>query len=77
MVIFVYTGLICCILWVLFQRRNRLLRRMFAKHEFGLKEKIEEHSIQMIVREHHLNNYNFLKYNLSEALIAQNDVILS
>jgi 16S rRNA A1518/A1519 N6-dimethyltransferase RsmA/KsgA/DIM1 with predicted DNA glycosylase/AP lyase activity len=76
MIIFGFTGWVCCFLWVLFQRRNRMLRRIFNEHEIRLKEKMEEHSIQMIVRDHHLTKYHFLKYNLSEALIAQNDVCL-
>jgi hypothetical protein len=39
-----------------------------------LKNDISKHYNEIIFRQHHLDSYNFLKYNLSQALVVQKDI---
>lgn len=52
-------------------KKNRKLKQKHERKLLQLKKKYEIHSNQLGLREQHLNRYDFLKYNLSEALVVQ------
>lgn len=41
----------------------------------ALKKEFNKHQQQILFREKHLKNYNFLKYNLSQSLRAQKNIL--
>ena len=50
--------------------------RKFSGVEANLSSKIVLQSQQISIRNMGLNNYNFLKHNLMESLVVQEDIIL-
>lgn len=58
-----------------YKTKNALAAQHFSKTS-NLKSAIATHQKQIACRNSNLNNYDFLKYNLNEALVIQADIKL-
>ena len=57
-----------------FYFENKKIRLGYLKKEIGYIEAFDLHKKQILFRKNGLNTYDFMKYNLSEALIIQSEV---
>ena len=69
--IFLVTGIL-----LLFYFRNKKYKSVQKQYVMQLIHKIEENQHQINIRKRNLAAYNFLKYNLSEALFIQESIEL-
>jgi uncharacterized protein YneF (UPF0154 family) len=58
-------------LFLYFFLNRKAIDNSHQKNLFGLKEQIEVHRNQIGIRSTALDRYDFLKYNLDEALLVQ------
>lgn len=58
-------------LWWFFRIKNRKITRDFTEAALAMEISLQKHTKQIEVREQGLNRYDFMKYNLNEALIIQ------
>ncbi len=72
--IIVFFGLFLLSLRFYFYSENRKLKRQHFQQELDLTKQISLCKEQIFRREGGLHNYDFLKYNLSEALIIQSEI---
>lgn len=72
--IFVFVLIVCTFLWVIFKRSKRHASREFSLKVRELKLEIVLNDQQIGRRIKYLDRYDFLKYNLSEALRVQIEV---
>ena len=72
--IIIFFGLILLSLRFYFYSENRKLKRLHFQNELDLIRQISLCKEQIFRREGALHNYDFLKYNLSEALIIQSEI---
>ena len=59
---------------IYFYAENKKLRLGYLRKETGFIEAFDVHNKQIQLRNKGLNTYDFLNYNLSEALIIQPDI---
>jgi hypothetical protein len=57
-----------------FYFKNKSIRLAHLQKERGYIEAFNSHSRQIIFRKNGFNKYDFIKYNLSEALIIQPEI---
>lgn len=62
---------ICILLILIYVRIHRKELLLFLLRMKELTSLIEQHKSQLRIRDTYLNHYNFLKYNLKEALKVQ------
>ncbi len=67
-------ALVCPVVVSLFRRNNRELQSDFSKKMACLEDRIQLNEGQITIRDKGLNRYDFLKYNLGEALIVQPEI---
>ena len=63
-------------LWLLFRNKNQKIRGVYAEKISHLYNQLEAHNAQINIRSIGLNRYDFLKYNLLEALVVQSEIKL-
>lgn len=71
------TAFICIVLALVFYLNNRKQLRTNLTDVSTLERDIKLHRRQLELRAKGLDNYDFLKYNLNEALIVQMEIILT
>ena len=67
---------ICVLMWVLFRIKNKKMSLLFSKKIYTIYAELDTHSTQMDKRSLALNSYDFLKYNLGEVLLIQQQIKL-
>ena len=61
-------------MWLYFFLKNKQVNQLHEQHLLILGEEIVTNKLQILIRKKGLDRYNFLKYNLSEALIIQPEI---
>ena len=69
--ILIFVMVTLLVLVAVFWLQNKLLKKKYDLQNKELRYKFYCHRDQLIQRESNLKKYNFLKFNLSEALIFQ------
>ncbi len=67
---------VCIVLWVFFRIKNNKIKLVFSEKIQALYSELNTHTTQVAKRSEGLNRYDFLKYNLREALIIQEQIKL-
>jgi len=63
-------------LWLLFRIKNRKIQVIYAEKMTALNDQLEINKNQLHIRSMGLNRYDFLKYNLLDALVIQSEIRL-
>jgi len=63
-------------LWLLFRNKNRKIQGIYAEKMTALNVQLEINKKQLHIRSMGLNRYDFLKYNLLDALVIQSEIRL-
>ena len=61
-------------IWLYFFLKNRQIYKVHGQRVLNLSEEFAVNKHQIFTRKKGLNSYNFIKYNLSEALIVQPEI---
>ena len=61
-------------IWLYFFLKNKQVNQLHAQRLLNLGDELAANKLQILIRKNGLDRYNFLKYNLSEALIIQPDI---
>lgn len=69
--------LILALIWLLFYRKNKRLTAVHRDQTDSLKIEVSLHQSQIEFRQESLNRYDFLRYNIKEALIVQQEIKLN
>jgi len=69
-------GTIGVLLGVIFRKKNQQMSAGYRKRMSELNLQLETNTQQIFTRSEGLNTYDFLKYNLREALIIQSQIRL-
>jgi len=72
--ILVFILIVCALLWVLFNLRNRRSTKEFNVTIIELERKLMLNELQIGRRSKQLDRYDFLHYNLDEALLVQMEI---
>lgn len=64
------------VLWLIFRSKNQQIKTGYAKRISRLNTQMEIHTKQVFKRNQRLNQYDFTKYNLTEALVVQAEIQL-
>jgi hypothetical protein len=75
-IITVVVLLLCFLLWVFFRIKNKKISLVFSEKINALHSELNTHATQLANRSNGLNRYDFLKYNLSEVLVIQEQIKL-
>ncbi len=67
-------ALVCLVVVSLFRKNNRELQSDFSEKVARLEDRIQLNEGQITIRDKGLNRYDFLKYNLGEALVVQPEI---
>ncbi len=67
-------ALVCLVVVSLFRKNNRELRAGFSEKVARWEDRIRVNERQILTRDKGLNRYDFLKYNLGEALVVQPEI---
>ena len=63
-------------LWLLFRIKNRKIQVIYAEKMTALNDQLEINKNQLHIRSMGLNRYDFLTYNLLDALVIQSEIRL-
>jgi hypothetical protein len=63
-------------MWLIFRNKNREIRTIYTETMTELNTQMEINQKQLHTRSMGLNRYDFLKYNLLEALVVQSEIRL-
>ena len=72
--ILVFILIVCALLFVSFNLRNRRLTDEFSTRTIELKRNLMLNELQIGRRSKQLDRYDFLRYNLDEALLVQMEI---
>ena len=61
-------------IWLLFFLKKKQIQQLHAQQVLSLSEAFATNKRQVFTRQKGLDRYNFLNYNLSEALIIQSEI---
>jgi len=61
-------------MWLYFFLKNKQVNQLHDQRLLILGEEIATNKLQILIRKKGLDRYNFLKYNLTEALILQLEI---
>ena len=64
------------LLWLIFRNKNQKITRIYTEKMTQLNAQLEINNKQIHKRTIGLNRYDFLKYNLLDALVVQSDIRL-
>ena len=64
------------LLWLIFKNKNQKMQGIYAEKITQLNTQLEINKKQIHIRSSGLNRYDFLKYNLLEALVVQSEIRL-
>lgn len=62
--------------WLIFRNKNQKIQGVYAEKLADLNTQLKNHKEQINTRSIGLNRYDFLKYNLLEALVVQPEIRL-
>lgn len=63
-------------LWLMFRNKNQKMSGIYSEKMTLLTTRLEIHKKQIHIRSTGLNRYDFLKYNLLDALVIQSEIRL-
>lgn len=61
-------------IWLYFFLKNKQIEQLHMERVLNLSEEFATNKLQISIRKKSLNRYNFLNYNLSEALVVQPEI---
>ncbi|KAA3624326.1 MAG: hypothetical protein DWP94_03825 [Flavobacterium sp.] len=72
----VFMLIVWALLWILFNLSNRRLTKEFSIRTVEVERELMLNKLQIRRRSKHLDRYDFLRYNLDEAIFVQREIIV-